>query len=54
MYEIIGKDGKATPIPSSDLKVGDIVKISKDNRVPADILLLWSLDEEGTVFIRTD
>lgn len=43
---------KATP--SSGLKVGDLVLLEKNQRVPADMVLLATSEEEGTCFIRTD
>jgi phospholipid-translocating ATPase len=40
--------------PSSSLKVGDLVKLEKNQRVPADMVLLHTSDSSGTCFIRTD
>lgn len=40
--------------PSSALRVGDLVLLEKNQRVPADMVLLVTSDEEGTCFIRTD
>ncbi len=37
---------------SSELKVGDIVEIHSNQRIPADLVLLYTKD--NTVFIRTD
>ncbi|GAA6008383.1 hypothetical protein JCM11491_004456 [Sporobolomyces phaffii] len=42
------------PTPSSNLKVGDLVYLEKNDRVPADILLLRTSDPSGTCFVRTD
>ncbi|KAH8826760.1 hypothetical protein DL96DRAFT_1498140 [Flagelloscypha sp. PMI_526] len=41
-------------VPSSSLQVGDLVILQKDQRVPADLVLLRTTDESGTCFIRTD
>lgn len=41
-------------VPCSDLRVGDVVVVGKDERVPADMILLRTTDRSGTVFIRTD
>ncbi|WVN86015.1 uncharacterized protein L203_101173 [Cryptococcus depauperatus CBS 7841] len=41
-------------IPASALKVGDMVLLEKNQRVPADMVLLTTSEEEGTCFIRTD
>ena len=41
-------------VASSNLKVGDIIVLEKDQRVPADLILLRTSDKTGTVFIRTD
>ncbi|KAH7096890.1 aminophospholipid-transporting P-type ATPase [Auriculariales sp. MPI-PUGE-AT-0066] len=41
-------------VPSSDLRVGDLVLLEKNQRVPADMVLLRTSDASGTCFIRTD
>ena len=42
------------PVRSRDLKVGDLIIVRKDQRVPADIMLLRTVDGTGEAFIRTD
>lgn len=39
---------------SGNLAAGMIVQINQNERVPADVLILKTLDPEGHVFIRTD
>ncbi|KAG5437433.1 hypothetical protein PCANB_000864 [Pneumocystis canis] len=39
---------------SSDLKVGDLIIIQKNRRVPSDILLLHTNNPNGECFIKTD
>lgn len=39
---------------SKDLKVGDIVVLKKNDRIPADMLTLYSDNEQGTLFLKTD
>ncbi|EKM52433.1 uncharacterized protein PHACADRAFT_126225 [Phanerochaete carnosa HHB-10118-sp] len=41
-------------VPSSVLAVGDLVLLEKNQRVPADLVLLRTSDSSGTCFIRTD
>lgn len=41
-------------IPSSKIRVGDLVCLEKNQRVPADMVLLRTSDQSGTCFIRTD
>ncbi|ORX34913.1 protein transporter [Kockovaella imperatae] len=41
-------------VPSSRIKVGDLILLEKNQRVPADMVLLTTSEEEGTCFIRTD
>ncbi|EGG00609.1 putative aminophospholipid translocase [Melampsora larici-populina 98AG31] len=42
-------------IPSSSIRVGDIVLLDKNMRVPADLVLLRTSDSDsGSCFIRTD
>lgn len=39
---------------SEELRVGDIVLVQSSERVPADLVLLYTTDKTGTVFIKTD
>ncbi|XP_011212399.2 probable phospholipid-transporting ATPase IIA isoform X1 [Bactrocera dorsalis] len=41
-------------VPSSKLKVGDMIIVEKNERVPADLVLLRTSDKSGSVFVRTD
>ncbi|KAG1146885.1 hypothetical protein G6F37_005178 [Rhizopus arrhizus] len=41
-------------IPSSKIRVGDLLYIMKDQRIPADMILLRTTEETGASFIRTD
>lgn len=43
-----------SPIMAKDLNIGDIVTIHKDQRVPADLILLQSSEKSGESFIKTD
>ncbi|RUS22625.1 protein transporter [Endogone sp. FLAS-F59071] len=53
LYQILTLDGVKS-IPSSKLKVGDLVVLCKDQRVPADLILLRTTENSGACFIRTD
>eukprot|EP00474_Spongospora_subterranea_P000740 CRZ01198.1 hypothetical protein [Spongospora subterranea] len=52
-YQVI-ENGIPKTVPSSSLRVGDLVIIHKDERVPADMVLLKTREESGEIFIRTD
>jgi phospholipid-translocating ATPase len=54
MYKVYASSSAKIDQPSSALKVGDIIEVHANQRVPADLLLLYTSDESGTVFIRTD
>lgn len=41
-------------VPSSSIRVGDLVLLEKNQRVPADMVLLTTSEEEGSCFVRTD
>lgn len=41
-------------IPSAKIQVGDMILLEKNQRVPADMVLLVTSEEEGTCFVRTD
>lgn len=47
-------NGKERAITSAQIRVGDILKLKKNERVPADMLLLHTSEENGTIFVRTD
>lgn len=51
---LLGPECATELVPSSKLKVGDIIIVEKDERVPADLVLLRTSDKSGGVFIRTD
>jgi len=42
------------PIPSSKIKVGDLIVLKTNQRVPADLVMLRTSEKSGSVFIRTD
>lgn len=53
-YRRLMQSGHLELVPSSKLKVGDIIIVEKDERIPADLVLLRTSDKSGAVFIRTD
>ena len=36
------------------MKVGELIKVKQNERVPADMVLLYTTEKTGAVFIRTD
>lgn len=50
-YDIVGRAGL---IKAKDIRVGDMIKIQKDRRIPADMILLRTEEDDGEAFIRTD
>lgn len=46
--------GGVVKISSDKIKVGDLIYIEKDERVPADVILLSTTERAGSCFIRTD
>ncbi|KAG0293328.1 putative aminophospholipid-translocase [Linnemannia gamsii] len=41
-------------VPSSKIRVGDMIVVKKNQNVPADMVLLRTTEESGACFIRTD
>jgi magnesium-transporting ATPase (P-type) len=41
-------------IPSAKIRVGDIIIVERNQRVPADMILLRTTEKSGSCFIRTD
>ncbi|KAL4446594.1 hypothetical protein ABPG74_005532 [Tetrahymena malaccensis] len=50
----VRRDGSSYEINASELKPGDLVEVRANQRVPADLILICTQEEDGTVFIRTD
>ena len=36
------------------MKIGNIIKVHQNERIPADMILLYTTEKSGSVFIRTD
>ena len=53
-YSKLKTDGNFRTCTAANVKVGDIIKIKQNDRVPADCILLYTTEKNGTVFIRTD
>ncbi len=41
-------------VTSANMRVGDIIKVHQNQRIPADMILLYTTEKSGSVFIRTD
>jgi len=41
-------------VPSSSLKVGDIIEVHALQRIPADLILLSTSEPNGNIFLKTD
>lgn len=53
-YEFLTREGNWQMKRSHSIEVGDIIKVKKDDRLPADCLLLYTTERSGSVYIRTD
>ena len=47
MYTLIDENGRRRQIPSSKLQVSDVIVIQKNQRIPADVVLLQTSDKSG-------
>ncbi|XP_078337418.1 putative phospholipid-transporting ATPase IIA isoform X1 [Crassostrea virginica] len=52
-FRKLTRDGMV-PVPSSNIKVGDLIVVDKNQRVPADMIFLRTTEKTGACFIRTD
>lgn len=55
-YRVVDRvrsDGGATQTRWQDLRVGDIVRIDRNNEFPADLVFLATEDEEGVCYVET-
>jgi len=46
--------GLITDATSESLRVGDLIKVRANERAPADLVILYTTEKVGSVFIRTD
>ncbi len=53
LYTRLTPDGPVE-VPSGEIVVGDLILVRKDQRIPADMVLLRTSDKGGTLFVRTD
>lgn len=53
-FRKLKRDGTLKKISAANIQVGDIIKVNQNERVPADMVLLWTTEKNGSVFIRTD
>lgn len=54
LYRRLTNEGHYTHVKSAGMKVGHIIKVHQNERIPADLLLLYTTEKSGSVFIRTD
>lgn len=53
-YKKMTRLGGQRTVTSASIKVGDLIFVEKDQRVPADMVFLRTTETSGTCFIRTD
>lgn len=41
-------------VMAQDIRVGDIVQVNANERIPADMVCLFTTDKSGTAYIKTD
>jgi len=41
-------------VKAQDMRVGDIIQVNANERIPADVICLFTTDRSGTAYIRTD
>lgn len=46
--------GKIEKVQAQHIKVGDLIRVHSNQRVPSDIVLLFTTEAARSVFIRTD
>ncbi|GAB5569093.1 probable phospholipid-transporting ATPase IIA isoform X1 [Prionailurus iriomotensis] len=47
-------DGGTVKVKSSNIQVGDLIIVEKNQRVPADMIFLRTSEKNGSCFLRTD
>lgn len=46
--------GALREVKAQDIRVGDIVQVNANERIPADMVCLYTTEKSGAVYIRTD
>lgn len=41
-------------IKAEEIKTGDITQLNKNERVPADVVILYTTNKSKTIFLRAD
>jgi len=55
VYQRLTTNGEFENILSERIKVGNIIKVNQNERIPADLVLLYTTEHESAnVFLRTD
>lgn len=47
-------DGKEIEVKSEDIKIGHQIKLKKNQRAPADLIILSTTDAHGRTYVKTD
>ena len=50
---VIDQHRRANPVPWSNVRVGDVVKVLRDTELPADLLLLHAPGGKDIVYVDT-
>ena len=53
-FDDVTNEAKQEKIKSSNIKIGDLIILNENQRVPADMILIWCSSNNGTTFVRTD
>ncbi len=53
-YGKLDPAGRVCDVTSANIKVGDVVRVREGQRVPADMVLLYTTGPSGSTFIKTD
>jgi phospholipid-translocating ATPase len=54
VFPMLNQQSEFQDVKSQDIKVGMIIKVKQNQRVPADLVLLYTTEQNGSVFIKTD
>ena len=47
------RDGVEFPTKSRDVRAGDLLKLTEDEKVPCDLVLLGSTNSDGNCYVTT-
>ena len=54
LFQVLNENGELLQTKAGNIKVGNVIKIEAGQRVPADVVILYTSDKNERVYVKTD